>query len=112
MAYDRMKYQRMPPEQWRAYHAVARALRGQVLMRPSACGQCGSPCKPDAHHHNGYAPEHWLDVEWLCRNCHERAHHGDHCGWWNYDADAIWESLRSRSSPLTAYLTRVADSGE
>ena len=27
-----------------------------------------------AHHHNGYEREHWLDVVWLCRACHNDTH--------------------------------------
>ena len=55
----------------RAKAAVARAKRdGTLTQRPCSCG---NP-KSEAHHHKGYAPEHWLDVEWLCKKCHAAAH--------------------------------------
>lgn len=54
-----------------ARRAVATALRlGEIERQP--CVECGGPA--EAHHHLGYAPEHWLDVEWLCRSHHSRRH--------------------------------------
>lgn len=54
-----------------AHNAVAHALRTGRLVRPSTCSRCGRRCKPDAHHADYRKP---LDVEWLCRRCHNRAH--------------------------------------
>jgi hypothetical protein len=34
---------------------------------------CGTP-KTEAHHHLGYAEEHWLDVQWLCKKHHREVH--------------------------------------
>jgi DNA-binding XRE family transcriptional regulator len=52
--------------------AVAKAIRDGALER-QACRACGAE-PAEAHHHLGYAPEQWLDVEWLCRTHHAQAH--------------------------------------
>lgn len=44
------------------------------FTRPDNCEACGRTCVPHAHHYKGYEPEHWLDVQWLCVPCHDRAH--------------------------------------
>jgi hypothetical protein len=55
-----------------AMHAVGNELRMGRLQR-QLCSMCGA--KPShAHHHLGYAPEHWLDITWLCASCHKTAH--------------------------------------
>ena len=59
----------------RATQRVQNALRRGDLVRPGTCSACQSPCKPQAHHHNGYDEEHMLDVVWVCISCHEAAHH-------------------------------------
>lgn len=45
--------------------------RGTISKQP--CERCQN-IKVDAHHHNGYEPEHWLDVMWLCRTHHAEVH--------------------------------------
>lgn len=71
---DRQKNQRRMraahPERYRAYDAVRRAIRKGLLVR-LACESCGDP-KTHAHHEDYSKP---LDVQWLCRDCHETAHH-------------------------------------
>lgn len=57
----------------RAHGAVSYAKRKGILV-PAPCA-CGSTEALQAHHHRGYAPEHRLDVIWLCRPCHVREHH-------------------------------------
>lgn len=60
------------PVKARAWGAVRAALkRGDLISQP--CVKCGSD-RSEAHHHKGYEPEHWLDVEWLCRPCHTLEH--------------------------------------
>ena len=56
--------------QMRAHAAVHKAIRAGVLVRPTACEVCGTPCRPDGHHHLGYAVGHRLSVKWLCKPCH------------------------------------------
>lgn len=54
---------------------VKLALIAGTLVKPKTCSACGEQSKYiDAHHRNGYAEEHWLDVAWLCRACHGKAH--------------------------------------
>jgi hypothetical protein len=55
---------------------VWKAVKDGILIRPNECQNCGKDCKPHAHHYMGYAPEHRLDVLWLCTSCHEIDHHG------------------------------------
>jgi hypothetical protein len=59
------------PEKWIAHTVVAYAIAAGDLIRPLKCSRCGRKCKPDAHHHRGYTPKHWLDVIWLCVICHQ-----------------------------------------
>lgn len=62
-----------PPEtRHKAGRAVAAAVKSGVLVR-GPCRDCGKT-PADGHHHKGYAPEHWLDVIWLCRRCHLAEH--------------------------------------
>lgn len=56
--------------------AVRRAIEKGVLVRPSACSDCGGQAvRSDgvtaiqAHHHAGY--DRPLDVQWLCPKCHK-----------------------------------------
>lgn len=58
---------------------LRRALRRGELTRADACERCGKTDdangrKLDGHHHHGYAPEHALDVQWLCIACHAQIH--------------------------------------
>jgi RecJ-like exonuclease len=57
----------------KAGHAVETAVRNGTLYKRNSCQQCRMIGKVEAHHHKGYAPEHWLDVEWLCVMCHRKA---------------------------------------
>lgn len=60
------------PEKLLAHRAVQHALRSGRLVR-LPCADCGSP-HSEAHHHLGYALEHRLTVQWLCRVHHKRRH--------------------------------------
>jgi len=60
------------PDRVAARQATAAAIdRGELVRQP--CGICGAE-PTQAHHHRGYAPEHWFDVIWLCRAHHYEAH--------------------------------------
>ena len=61
------------PVKRRARFELNRALT-LGLSRPSRCASCGSEDDLQAHHHNGYDREHWLDVIWLCSRCHGEVH--------------------------------------
>ena len=57
-----------------SHHAVFKAVRSGALVRPDHCSVCGVGGKIHAHHGNGYEPDHYLDVVWLCVTCHSKAH--------------------------------------
>lgn len=67
----RKKYQNSPKGQARivAASAVSNAIAAGKLPKPNTqkC-KCGNPAKE--YHHESYAPEHWLDVEAMCLDCH------------------------------------------
>jgi hypothetical protein len=55
-----------------AHTAVHNAIRdGRLRKQP--CQECGT-WLVHAHHHMGYEPEHWLDVQWLCVRHHKAVH--------------------------------------
>lgn len=57
-----------------AVSAVGHALARGELVKPDRCSKCGAEASGrnlHAHHHKGYAEEHRLTVEWLCRTCHD-----------------------------------------
>lgn len=62
------------PIRVKARAEVSAAMRRGDIVRPEECDSCQRPCRPDAHHHLGYEPVHWLTVTWLCRRCHKAAH--------------------------------------
>lgn len=56
---------------------VKKALKRGTIIKATICQgeRLRNPlCLPnsllEAHHTLGYAQEHWLDVEWLCKSCH------------------------------------------
>jgi len=57
--------------QRQAKDAVHNAVRAGKLKKPSCCQypDC-QESKLQAHHYLGYAPEHFLDVEWYCLQHH------------------------------------------
>lgn len=60
----------------RAHHAVKTALRNGTLVKPDSCEDCGTGEKRLSGHHESYAEEDWLVVEWLCTKCHATRHAG------------------------------------
>lgn len=40
------------------------------ITKPKNCEVCGSNGLMTAHHYLGYERDHWLDIQWLCRECH------------------------------------------
>ena len=60
----------------KAQQAVGRAVASGRLVRPSSCDQCCEVKPVQAHHHMGYDKERWLDVKWLCGDCHYEIHNG------------------------------------
>jgi len=51
------------------------AIRDGRFERKYECEDCGTTeRKIEGHHHMGYERENWLNVQWLCVNCHKKAH--------------------------------------
>lgn len=57
-----------------AQGAVKRAVAKGVLIPPTECSRCNTPCKPRAHHPDYDKP---LEVIWLCASCHNDVHGND-----------------------------------
>jgi hypothetical protein len=72
-AATRARY-RANPAKWKAKVTVARAIAKGLLSKPTACPRCKRTRNIEAHHHLGYEREHWLDIEWRCRQCHTLEH--------------------------------------
>jgi hypothetical protein len=58
-------------EQIRARQLLADALHAGKMQRPKHCEDCGTEGKVHGHHEDYGKP---LEVEWLCRPCHEQRH--------------------------------------
>ncbi len=56
-----------------ARQKVKNAVFNGTLVRPKFCSKCNVDCWPDAHHEDYSKP---LEVEWLCRKCHQIKHNG------------------------------------
>jgi len=69
------EYKRKPsaPGASKAWNAVRRGLLKGTLSR-GPCEVCGSE-KVHAHHHRGY--DHPLEIQWLCKSCHQRMESGN-----------------------------------
>ncbi len=57
-----------------ARRAVAIAIKAGNIIKSSICSLCGRSSNIESHHHLGYDKEHWLDIQWLCRDCHHSTH--------------------------------------
>ncbi len=53
---------------------VGDAIRSGKIIKPSTCSTCGKTGRIEAHHPNGYAKEHQLDIVWICASCHHSIH--------------------------------------
>jgi len=64
-------------ERRKAVEAIRYAIITGKLCRPDSlqCCYCPKQAK-EYHHHKGYAPEHWLYVQPVCRDCHINIHWG------------------------------------
>ena len=66
-------YRKSNPDKYKATGSVNNAIRDGKLIRPNNCSCCGKECKPQGHHWS-YEEENWLDVVWLCTQCHSSEH--------------------------------------
>lgn len=83
--YDRARYRTMPHRQQqlaslvkarpemhvKANRILSNAIRCRRVIRAEACWHCGSTERIEGHHVDYSRP---LDVIWLCRSCHCKAH--------------------------------------
>jgi len=60
------------PDRVGARTALVHAIKKGLLAR-GPCAECGA-VPAHGHHHRGYEPDFWLDVIWLCRTHHGKAH--------------------------------------
>lgn len=70
----RRQYRSLRKDKERGRWAVKRAIETGTLSRPNHCESCQKKCHPDAHHHKGYDRDNLLNVQWLCRRCHNLLH--------------------------------------
>lgn len=70
----RYRQQAQNIQQRKAHAKVRDAIKAGRIPRADTliCNRCGSQARD--YHHWSYLPEHWLDVEPLCRNCHLKHH--------------------------------------
>lgn len=62
----------------KAREAVRSAIRRGELVKPARCQECGKMTDElDAHHHRGYTKRYWLDVKWICEECHGKTRRKD-----------------------------------
>src|SRR5574337_213362 len=64
-------WQKRNPSNTKARNRIGYLLRHGLIQRMS-CVICGDP--ETEGHHDSYAPEHWDDVVWLCKDHHEQWH--------------------------------------
>lgn len=61
------------PEKYRAVTALHNAVSNGKITKPSSCSLCGKKGMIHGHHWS-YEEKHFLDVVWLCPQCHSETH--------------------------------------
>lgn len=66
------EYRSRFPERQKARTAICNAIRLGKLRPPTdfKCTYC--PKRAQQYHHPSYKPEHWFDVEPVCKKCHKK----------------------------------------
>jgi len=70
------RYRQLWPNQERAKWAIRNAIRRGKIVKPNICEKCGKrhALRNIEAHHWSYRKEHWTDVIWMCRWCHDKLH--------------------------------------
>jgi len=68
------KQRRDHPDKAGARQALSNAVRDNRITKPKVCSACGKTDCSIQGHHWSYLEEHWLDVVWLCTECHGKEH--------------------------------------
>lgn len=70
------RYKERYPEKVAARRAVQRAIANADFIKPDVCQAKSCECRTGLiAHHSSYDGHRRLDVDWLCREHHERVHH-------------------------------------
>ena len=85
-------------EKLKCWHTVEAAMESGEIKKPDVCDVCGKPASGvggsalQAHHDDYNKP---LDVQWLCKRCHMKKHHGAEAQWKKDNSTGIYKiSLR------------------
>jgi len=66
------RYHSKHPDRCKARNDISNGIQaGRITPKP--CQICKSTHRIEAHHYLGYAEEHHLDVQWLCKKHHMEA---------------------------------------
>jgi hypothetical protein len=69
-----IKYKINYPDKVKSRKVVQNNIHKGVLQSPKnfICSICNQEQAQEYHHHNGYDPNHWLDVVPVCISCHRK----------------------------------------
>lgn len=96
----------------KARYFVSNAIRDGRLKRPESCSDCGCSCRPQAHHRAGYDREQWLNVLWLCKDCHKKADLIDRTRPYKNNVDTVARTQgQARRAGVSGSLRVVPDDG-
>lgn len=84
------EYRNRTLEKKRAWRTWTQHMKKEGKSNPTVCDRCRMPGETDAHHYRGY--EHPLDVLFLCRSCHRKAHTSAIPLPW----DDVWQQIQER----------------
>jgi hypothetical protein len=69
------EYNKSIPDKMKARSAVSHGLRDGKIKKGTRCNHCKTKSgKLEAHHHQGYTEENYLNIIWLCDSCHREVH--------------------------------------
>lgn len=73
-AIDARERKKLDPAKVKARERIRSAINSGKIPKASTytCSECNERQARHYHHHNGYEPEHWLDVVPVCTFCHPK----------------------------------------